>query len=489
MRGLIEDRFERVAVQGEISNLNRAASGHIYFTLKDPGAVLDAALFRTQARALRFQLQDGLKVVAHGKLTVYEARGRHQLICESVEPTGMGALALAFEQLKSKLSTEGLFDQERKRPLPLLPRRIGVVSSPNGAAIRDFLRMLHLRFPNLPVLIAPARVQGEGAGVEVAAALRSLIRGSARFPGGAGLDVIVLTRGGGSLEDLWAFNEEVVARAIASSPIPIVSAVGHEVDTTISDLVADRRAPTPTAAAELVAPVKADELEALRAVRARLSQAGERRVRECAHRVAALQRQLGDPQRRIDSEHFRLDDLLGRLTRIAHGRLQTERRLVMVSRENLWRAHPREQLGRAERGLRVSGTQLAQRMQQRLNGEVRAFQNLRERLLKAAPQRRVMEESSALQALERALRDQQLGSLARHRHHLDNQRTRLDALSPLRVLGRGYAIAFAGGHVLARQGAVKPGHAITVRLGDQSELDAQVTATRDPKRVVPTPVA
>src|SRR5438132_751830 len=249
IKAVLEGRFPQLLVKGEVSNLKTPSSGHLYFTLKDSESCLDAVLFRTEARRLRFSMQNGLSLVARGRLAVYEPKGGYQLVCDGVEPLGAGALQIAFEQLKEKLQREGLFETARKRKLPFLPRRIAMVTSPSGAAVHDFLRVLHRRFPNLSVLIVPARVQGEGAAQEIA---RGIVR-AAKQPR---IDVVVVARGGGSLEDLWAFNEEVVARALCGCPVPTVSAVGHETDVTIADFCADVRAPTPTAAAELIARVK-----------------------------------------------------------------------------------------------------------------------------------------------------------------------------------------------------------------------------------------
>src|SRR5262245_25435086 len=244
-RGLLEEAFATVWVEGEISNLRTYPSGHTYFTLKDDAAQIAAVLFRSAAQSLPFRPEDGLKDVARGRVSLYEARGSFQIVVERLEPAGLGALQLAFEQLKTRLAAEGLFEVSRKRPLPFLPRRIGIVASPAGAALHDILKVLERRFANLEVVLAPSRVQGEGAAREIVEAIRMLNRLE-------GVDLIILARGGGSLEDLWPFNEEPVARAVVASGIPIVSAVGHEVDVTIADLVADLRAPTPSAAAEMV---------------------------------------------------------------------------------------------------------------------------------------------------------------------------------------------------------------------------------------------
>jgi len=255
LQGLLETEFVDVWVEGEVSNLKRAASGHMYFSLKDAGAQIRAVVWKTDARLLRFEPKDGMHVLARGSLRVYPPRGDYQVSVQVLEPLGKGSLAQAFEELKERLEKEGLFAPGRKRPLPLLPRRIAVVTSPTGAVIRDILRVLHRRHPTLEVLVYPVRVQGEGAAGEIARAISALNRLG-------GLDVVILARGGGTLEDLWAFNEESVARAIVASRIPTLSAVGHETDVTIADFVADVRAPTPSAAAELVVQPR-EELQAL----------------------------------------------------------------------------------------------------------------------------------------------------------------------------------------------------------------------------------
>src|SRR3990172_1750853 len=249
IRERLESEFANVWVEGEISNFRRAPSGHLYFTLKDAAAQMRCVCFKQHARYWKFQPEDGLQVLARGRVSVYEPRGEYQLYVELLEPQGVGALQLAFEQLKQRLAAEGLFDAARKKPLPKLPRRIGIITSPRGEVIQDMIRILERRHKNLHLLLYPVRVQGEGAAEEIVAGLRFFQQ---PLPGGVPVDVIIVARGGGSLEDLWAFNEEKVARAIASSAIPVISAVGHETDFTIADFVADLRAPTPSAAAELV---------------------------------------------------------------------------------------------------------------------------------------------------------------------------------------------------------------------------------------------
>jgi exodeoxyribonuclease VII large subunit len=251
IKDALEGEFTDVWVEGEISNLKTAASGHCYFTLKDRDAQLRAVLFRNSARLLRLRPIDGLRITARGRLTVYEQRGEYQIIVDHMEPAGFGALQLAFEQLKQRLAKEGLFETARKRPIPALPQRIGLITSPSGAVIADMISVLQRRFENIHLLLYPVRVQGEGSAEQIVQALQYFSLPAHRQVRGE-VDVIILARGGGSLEDLWAFNEEIVARAIVASRIPVISAVGHETDFTIADFVADRRAPTPSAAAELV---------------------------------------------------------------------------------------------------------------------------------------------------------------------------------------------------------------------------------------------
>jgi len=257
IKGVLETSFTNVSVEGEISNFKRHSSGHLYFTLKDEGAQISAVMWRGRASNLFFTPQDGMKVVASGKITVYEPQGKYQIDVVQLQPRGIGELQLAFERLKQKLADEGLFDAEHKKPLPEYPERIGIVTSPTGAAIQDILNILSRRFPAVEVLLYPVKVQGEGAAKEIAEAIKD-------FNKLGNIDVMIIGRGGGSLEDLWAFNEEVVVRAIYDSKIPIVSAIGHEIDFTIADLVADLRAPTPSAAAELVVRHQSEIIEYLR---------------------------------------------------------------------------------------------------------------------------------------------------------------------------------------------------------------------------------
>ena len=312
VKTLLEKNFSMIWISGEISNLRVPSSGHAYFTLKDDKAQIAAVMFRGQLRKIQFDLEDGLTVVAFGRITVYEPRGNYQIILEYVEPKGAGALQLAFEQTKKRLSEEGLFDAATKKPLPFLPHVICVITSPTGAAIQDILNILYRRFPNLCVKVLPVRVQGADAVDEITTAL-GLSNRTIRP------DVIILTRGGGSIEDLAAFNSETIARAVYASDIPVVSAVGHEIDFTIADFVADVRAPTPSAAAEMVAPVKAELLSRCLELHQRCYKSISLIVSRCVERLNRLQRTVIHPLKKVESYQQRIDDLIGRLQRATEG--------------------------------------------------------------------------------------------------------------------------------------------------------------------------
>ncbi len=420
IQGVLETEFVDVWVEGEISNLKLAASGHWYFTLKDDSAQLRAVVWRTDARLIRFRPQDGMKVLARGILRVYPPRGEYQLAVQVLEPLGKGSLQQAFEELKAKLEQEGLFDPARKKPLPMLPRRIGVVSSPTGAVIRDILRVLRTRYANLELLLYPARVQGEGAASEIVQGIRALNRIGER---GRRLDVILLARGGGSLEDLWAFNEEGVARAIAASRIPIISAVGHETDFTIADFVADLRAATPSAAAERVVEAK----EALVARVAALERRRDGALRLALTRTRARLESLAAPRvfaaerGRLRVAAQRIDDLVRRAeTGLA-------RRLERAG-ESSRRLRERLEAFRLDRQLEARRTRLA-RQEERLLARFRA---------------------------ERDARRANLGRLA----------VALEGLSPLAVLGRGYALVWdeQGSRLVRDADEVEPGRSLRIRL-------------------------
>ena len=435
IKAVLEGRFPSVLVRGEVSNLRAPSSGHLYFTLKDADACLDAVLFRTEARRLKFSVEDGLSLIARGRLVLYEPKGGYQLVCDTLEPVGAGALRLAFEQLKTRLEREGLFDRARKRALPFIPRRIALVTSPSGAVVHDFLRVLHRRFPNLPVLVVPARVQGEGSGQEIA---RAIVR-AAQQPR---VDVVVVARGGGSLEDLWAFNEEVVARALCACPVPTISAVGHETDVTIADFCADVRAPTPTAAAELLAKVKEELLVDLAQRRARLSRALRGSLERKRAQLDRARARLTDPRRLIGDRKLRLDRLRQRLEDLLRRDLAQRALKLRKQRERLQEQHPRERL------------------------------------------RRLLAEVARLE--ERMATVLQRSQVAR-RHQLQSLALRLDALSPLRVLARGYSVTFdAAGHALRSAKAARPGERLRIRLQD-GELTALVLAAEDDGENGPAP--
>ena len=411
---MLEARFGEVRVEGEVSGCRRSANGHLYFTLKDPEAQLDCVMYAREASRLKFTLADGQSVRCRGKLTIYEGRGRFQLQVAAVEPTGAGALALAFEALKQKLLAEGLFDSRRKRPLPFLPRRIGIVTSRHGAAIRDIVRVAHRRFP-VPILLAPAPVQGEGAGTALAAAVLAL----GRVPE---VDVIIIARGGGSMEDLWAFNDEGLARTIAACPKPTISAVGHETDFTIADFVADLRAPTPSAAAEMAVPVAADLLTESRVLAGRLARALVGDIRSRHLDLERLGKRLGDPRRLLDQRRQQLDDLAERSSRALRGALTRGRRDLEATERRLLRAHP---------------------------------------------QRRIADQRAALGLLERRLGQAGATLLAHRRRTFDGLAGKLDALSPLKILERGYSLARGpDGSVLTSTRGLSPGEPVTVTLRD-----------------------
>lgn len=407
VKGVLEENFEHVWVEGEVSNFSMPASGHFYFTLKDAGAQLRCVVFRASARALKFKPRDGMVLVLRGRISVYDQRGEYQMIAEYMEPKGIGALQLAFSQLKERLAKEGLFDEAHKKPIPVLPQRIGIVTSPTGAAIHDMLNVLNRRFTNLEILICPVKVQGEGAAAEIAQAIRDFNRYRE-------VDVLIVGRGGGSLEDLWAFNEEVVARAIYNSKIPLISAVGHEVDYTIADFVADLRAPTPSAAAELVVKSKVELAAEVENLSRRLVHGVRRRLQEMRGGLNSLSRALKEPTMLLGHLGQRLDDLAGRLERA--------RQVAMTQR--------RERLGALAAQLRMRNPALA-------------VERSRERLLAVTGRLNM-----AIRRLLDRAHEQSVVSAAK-----------LQALSPLSTLGRGYSIArmLPLGEIVTDSAKLEPG--------------------------------
>jgi exodeoxyribonuclease VII large subunit len=431
VRSILERALSVIWVEGELSNFSQPASGHWYFSLKDRGAQLRCAMFRLQNSLVGFTPRDGAHLLLRGRLSVYEARGEYQLLVEHLEEAGVGALKREFERLKTRLAAEGLFAPERKRALPRFPRRIGVITSPSGAALHDILKILARRFPPAAVLIYPAPVQGAAAAPALVAALASA---GAR----AECDVLILARGGGSLEDLWAFNDERLARAIAASPLPVVAAVGHEIDFTIADFVADVRAPTPSAAAELVVPDRAAWLESLRRTAERLTLALRRELRAVALRVEGTERRLAlvHPGVRLEQQTQRLDDLTGRLGGAAQGRVQRER-------------------------LRLA--------------------ELQRRLRERSPDRLLEQQRSRQRDLMLRLRHAATGRVAAAAQRLALAQRGLNAVSPLATLARGFAIVTRADGTLVTQAAqVAPGEAIEARLA-QGILLARVSGAREEK--------
>jgi exodeoxyribonuclease VII large subunit len=346
IKGLLEGAFPDLWVEGEISNLTVPQSGHAYFTLKDARNQIRAVLFRSSQKNLKFTLQHGMLVICRGRVSVYGPRGEYQLILDYIEPKGVGALQKAFEELKTRLDKEGLFDRERKRPLPLLPRRIGIVTSPTGAAIRDILRVIKRRHPRIHIMLYPVPVQGPEAAPAIVEAIEYFNREAA-------VDVIIVGRGGGSLEDLWAFNEEAVARAIFASRVPVISAVGHETDYTISDFVADLRAPTPSAAAEMVV----ESEESFRDHIDSLSTGIFRSLRQKIELLRAALREhsglLEDPRRRFEQYALRLDELTGRLATGLNHHIRRDRALLVSLAAGLDHLNP---LGILSRGYSITKT-------------------------------------------------------------------------------------------------------------------------------------
>ncbi|MBP6777983.1 MAG: exodeoxyribonuclease VII large subunit, partial [Piscinibacter sp.] len=339
VRSLLEQRFGAVWIEGEISNFSRPASGHWYFTLKDAGAQVRCAMFRNRNYVVRTPPRDGQQVLVRGRVSLYDARGEFQLIVDHVEEAGVGALRRQFEELKARLAAEGLFDAARKRALPALPRRIGVVTSPTGAALRDILHVLERRFPAIPVVLYPVPVQGQGAGAQIAAMIRLASQRQ-------DVDVLIVARGGGSLEDLWSFNEEVVARAVLDCRIPVISGVGHETDVTIVDFVADERAPTPSAAAERVVP---DRSEWLRNLAIRLSRLTRAQARILAGldeslRWSARRLQQLHPRARLEQQAQHVDELDTRLQRALRRRLERARQDLAITSAHLARLSPERRI-------------------------------------------------------------------------------------------------------------------------------------------------
>ena len=432
IKRLLEASFDTLWVEGEISNLRKPASGHMYFTLKDEKSQIRAVIFRypnmqrslSWSRPSRFELEEGMSVICCARVSVYQQRGEYQLIVEAIEPKGVGALQMAFEQLKSRLQAEGLFDPARKKPIPFLPRKIGVITSPTGAVIRDILNVTARRFPSVDILIAPVRVQGPEAPAEIINAISDMQKAG-------DIDVVILARGGGSLEDLAPFNDEGVARAIYRSRIPVVSAVGHEIDFTIADFVADLRAPTPSAAAELVVPVRRDLTASLEKLHMRMVNHQRRMMERLNERMALLNVRLKAPRKRIDDFRLLVDDRLERL------RLALEHRRAMI--------RP-------------------------------GLHHLQVRLMHVSPLSAIRERRFVLENLRKDMIAGWNKEIGRLKNRMESDMAILDTLSPLAVLRRGYSIVrkLPEGFIVRVAGSVPVDGELEIKVSEGS-LRAKVT--------------
>jgi exodeoxyribonuclease VII large subunit len=469
IRDLLEGQFTDVWIEGEVSNFRPAQSGHLYFTLKDSRAQIRCVCFRDNVRLLKFRPEDGLHITVRGSVSVYDQRGEYQVYVTNIEPVGLGALQLAFEQLKKKLAAEGLFDESRKKPLPALPRCIGIVTSPTGAAIRDILRVLKRRFPNVHVRLYPAKVQGDGAALEIVQGLRYFNR--TKFA-----EVLIVARGGGSLEDLWAFNEEVVAHAIAASEIPVITGVGHETDFTIADFVADLRAPTPSAAAEIVVRTRQEfELHIAEHLR-QLAQQTRYRLSQWRHRVRDLQTHRGFRQMDVLVRNHRqhVDEIsssmaIGMRLRLGTARQRVTRAGARIGSFDL-RSRAvglRRRIDHQHDALRAALARLVATKHRRY-GDARVRMARIDLRARVALLRRAFDQRSS----ELHLRMDRLLVAARRR--TESIALQLEERSPLKLLERGYAIAYdASGKVLRSPEQVAMGDDISVRLA-RGAIDATV---------------
>ena len=470
---LLEGNFPDVWVEGEVSNYRPAQSGHLYFTLKDARSQIRCICFRDQLRGIKFRPDNGLHIIVRGSLSVYEPRGEYQIYVTHLEPVGAGALQLAFEQLKKKLQEEGLFDAARKKPLPVLPRCIGVVTSPQGAAIRDILRVLKRRFANLHVQIYPVSVQGDGAAAEIAQALRYFNR--VQFA-----EVLILARGGGSLEDLWAFNEEAVARAVAGSAIPVITGVGHETDFTIADFVADLRAPTPSAAAEVVVRSRAEFEQHIAEHQRRIVQRLRFLLSEWRHRARDLETHRGFRQiemlLRRRAQH--VDDLSGALGEALRLKLAVSRQRLTRAEAQISSFDLRARAVSLRRRIEQARERLHAGLERAVTRKHRSFESLRFRLARTDLRARV---SRLQRKWEKTLADLTVRMdhlLAARKRSVEAAAIRLNERSPYQLLERGYAIAYdSSGKVLRSPDQVATGDDISVRLA-RGQVDATVRRGR-----------
>ncbi|UYL10396.1 exodeoxyribonuclease VII large subunit [Bdellovibrio sp. SKB1291214] len=424
IKQLIEGQMGMVWVRGELSNFKAHTSGHFYFSVKDSKSQITAVMFRGNNARLKFKPTDGMEVMVRGRVTVYEPRGNYQLMVDMMEPVGAGALQKAFEQLKHKLRAEGLFDSAKKRPIPTFPRHIAIVTSPTGAAIRDILNVLSRRAKSIQVTIVPTIVQGEAAAPQ----LREAFKKAVALPD---VDAVIVGRGGGSIEDMWCFNDEGLARLIAASPIPVISAVGHEIDFTIADFVADLRAPTPSAAAELVAKSSAELVNKVTSLERMLKLSFDRKMKFLREKALGLSKRLVDPKRRLQDLELRNDDLLTRLELAMNRSIGQKQHRVELMTQKL--GTPQNLIDRRKKEL----TFLAQRS-------------------------------------EKAL----LFSLERKKSRMDRMMAMLDSMSPLRVVDRGYSIVTKDSKVIKSANQVKAGDSIDIRLA-QGSLTATVSGVKE----------
>jgi exodeoxyribonuclease VII large subunit len=468
VKGLLETEFDAVWVEGEISNLRVPASKHAYFVLKDGKAQVRCVMFRGSRSRLKYQPEDGDHVNLFGRVTVYDARGEYQIIVETMEPVGLGALQKAFDQLKEKLAKEGLFDPARKKPIPEFPWQVGVITSSTGAAVRDILNIIQRRNPKVSVLIHPVKVQGEGSAEEIARAIGAMNR----VPG---VDVLIVGRGGGSIEDLWAFNEEVVARAIAQSDIPVVSAVGHEIDFTIADFVADLRAPTPSAAAELTVPVLDDITGQLTALTRQLLVAVKRPVEDQRLHLSRLmgRRFFRDPQHILAPIAQRVDDLNLRLVRGLNQGVVLQKQTLGNRVARLFQASPKKAIQHFEERFRELCPRLVRGLRQTVVFKSQQLQGLRERLIQASPLRGIKRLQERKFALRHRLIEKNRSQVQLERNRFNGLLKNLNALSPLTILERGYSITTIDGKSVKTSEQVSAGDSIQVRLA-KGRLDCTV---------------
>ena len=460
IRDLLAKNFTDIVVQGEISNCRVAASGHIYCTLKDDRAQVRCVLFKQQQRGMKFRPEDGLQVMVRGTISVYEARGEYQIYVETIEPVGRGALQLAFEQLKKRLAAEGLFDPARKQALPLLPNRIGLITSPTGAAVRDVVRILRRRFPNVHLTLYPVRVQGAEAVGEIVEALRYFTKKRL-------VDVILLVRGGGSLEDLWSFNEESVARAIAASAIPVISGVGHETDFTIADFVADVRASTPSAAAELVLQTRREFDKHLKDLRESLESLLRYRVLELSRRMHELAGRRGF-RRAVDllrQHRQRADELTSRLAFGLRGRLDLSRRQLNSAQMRVARFDLRARVAWMRKRVGELDVKLSRDLRARLEMSRRRLAAVHLQIMSCDFRAKIGLLRLRLKQREHDLRARAERLIGVKRESLNRLSLQLQERSPEQLLKRGYAIATDGaGNILHDAAQVSIGDAVSVQL-------------------------